>query len=199
MDFELRKNWFSLLLIIIVAVMGFEIVYLMNQNRKLRGVISNMPYFAQPLKQHNTVPPFSAFDINGEIIEINYSSDQPYTLLMWFSSSCSACDDNFHFWNDLYLNYKSEHVRMLGMCADEADAIQMLVDEYGLTFPIVGLADNALVEAYNGYTLPQTMLISPLGSVREVWSGSLEEKRRESVISAVAQIESLTRKGGDSK
>jgi peroxiredoxin len=199
MDFELRKNWFSLLLILIVIIMGLEIVYLMDQNRKLRGTISNFTYFTGTLERDDSVPPFRAYDLNGEIVEIAYSSDQPYTLLVWFSPSCSACDDNLHFWNELYLDYNSGHIRMLGMCADDTAAIHTLVEEYGLAFPIVGLDDHSLVEAYNGYTLPQTMLISPQGSVRGVWRGSLDEKRRESVISAVAQIESLAGKGGDLK
>jgi peroxiredoxin len=197
MDFELRKNWFSLLLIIIVIIMGLEIVYLMDQNRKLRGVISNFTYFTQTLGQDDSVPPFSATDLNGEIVEIAYSPGQPYTLLMWFSSSCSACDDNLRFWNELYLDYNSGRVRMLGVYADDSAAIHTLAEEYNLVFPIVGLDDQSLVEAYNGYTLPQTMLISPQGSVRKVWRGSLDEKRRESVISAVAQVKNLTGKGGD--
>lgn len=197
MDLEFRKNWLSILLSIMVVIMGFEIIYLMHQNRRLRKIIEDPTRYIETLKQDDVVPPFSAQDINGNAISLQYAPTQPHTLLLWFSPTCSACEENLYFWNDLYRDYNSNRVRFLGMCAGDPEQARTMVADYNLRFPVIYLNDPSLVETYKGNVLPQTVFISPEGAIREVWPGSLREEQKEDIITVLAQLDTLTVKGGD--
>jgi peroxiredoxin len=196
-NLDFRKNWLSLFLIAIAILMGIEIVYLMLENRRMRSIITNPKQYYQVLEQDDKVPPFTAQDLDGNTISLQYSPDRPHTLLLWFSPTCRACEDNLYFWNDLHRDFDSDHMLLLGMCTDDPADVRTVVAEYGLNFPVVCLDDPSLVDAYKGNVLPQTVLISPRGTIREVWPGPLGEKQRGSIITVLSQLDTLTGKGGD--
>ena len=197
MNLDFRKNWLSLFLIGISILMGIEIVYLMHQNRRLRNIITSPEQYYQVLEREDIVPPFTAQDLDGNTVSLQYSPDQPHTLLLWFSPTCQACEDNLYFWNDLYHDYDSDRLLLLGMCTDDPADVRNMVTEYGLNFPIVCLDDPSLVEAYKGNVLPQTVLISPQGTIRKAWPGPLGVEQRGSIRTVLSQLDTLTGKGGE--
>jgi len=196
-NFDFRRYWFTLVLLIVIAAMGLELIYLIAQNRRLRGIISSFEGNYKILSQEDFVPQFTARDLSDNVVRVEYSPDQPYTLLMWFSAACSACEDNLQFWNDLYRGYNSSGLRFMGVCTDAANQAKNMVADYSLIFPVVYLDDEAILDAYAGYTLPQTMLISPQGAVLKVWRGSLKQENKESITGALAHLGSLTMEEGD--
>lgn len=185
---EIRKNWLSIVLVVIVIIMAIEIVYLINQNRRLRSIIENPQRHYQTLQPDETVPPLSAQDENGNEIALHYSPDQPYRVLLWFSPTCPSCDENFLYWNDLYRDYDSDRIRLLGICSDDPSEAREAVEEYGLSFPVICLDDQAAIDAYKGHTVPLTMLISPDGAIRKVWPGPLMKGDRQSIITKLTQL-----------
>ncbi len=189
----LRKHLLSLLLAAIVILMGIEILYLINQNRRLRSMISNARQYYQPLRQDEQVQSFNAEDLSGNPVRLQYSADQPYTLMLWFSASCSSCEANLYFWQEIYRNYSSDHLRVLGMCTDGPEKTREMAAEYGLSFPIIHVESQSLVEAYKGNVVPQTMLVSPEGAIRGVWPGPLSEDHKEGIIAALTQLDTLDR------
>lgn len=192
-----RDNWFSYLLIAIVFIMGIEIVYLIRQNSRLRDMIANPRQYVQPLSQEDTVPAFTARDIDGDTVSVSYSRTQPHTMLLWFSPTCEACEENFSFWNELDRDYASESLRLFGMSTADPVDLRRVVDERGLSFLILSIDNPSIVDAYRGNVLPQTVLVSPDGSIRAVWPGPLQQGHKESIIACLAEIGTLTRKGGD--
>jgi peroxiredoxin len=197
MALEFRKNRLSFLLSVIVIIMGFEIIYLVHQNRRLHKMVENPSQYFQTLKQDDIVPSFSAQDVDGNNISLRYGPTQPHTLLLWFSPTCSACEENLYFWNDLYRDYNSDQVRFLGMCPGDSAQARTMMADYDLRFPIVCLNDASLVEKYKGNVLPQTVFISPEGAIRGVWPGSLREEQQRIILSILTQLDSLSVKGGD--
>jgi peroxiredoxin len=197
MNLELRKNWLNLLLIAIVVAMGIEIIYLAQQNRKLRAIAANPRQYFQPLEHGDIVPPLTAEDLDGNAVSLDYSPAAPHTLLLWFSTTCSSCEENLHFWNDLYRSFHSSKIRIVGVSADNPAESRTVVADFGLEFPVICISDGSLVEAYKANTLPQTVMISPQGVIQGVWPGPLLQEQRESVINALAQADTLTGKGGD--
>lgn len=197
MALDIRKNWLSILLTTTVVVMGFEIIYLVHQNRRLRRIVEDPTQYFQTLKQDDIVPSFSAQDINGNEISLRYAPTQPHTLLLWFSPTCSACEENLYFWNDLYRDCDSNLLRFLGMCPGDPEQARTMVTDYDLRFPVICLNEPSLVEAYKGNVLPQTVLISPEGAIRGVWPGSLREEQRGNIVTILAQLDTLSVKGGD--
>jgi peroxiredoxin len=189
MSLNLRKNWLSILLIIMIVLMAAEIGVLMHQNRQLRSMIENPVKKYEALKQNQSVPPLSGIDLDGNAVTVEYSQDEPYTLMLWFSASCPSCEDNLHFWNMLFADYDSENFRLIGVCSDDPDDARRIADEYGLDYPVIIPDDESIIREYGATALPLTMLISPEGAVVKVWPGPLMKAQRESVITALVRTD----------
>jgi len=197
MGFNLKDNLTTVLLSVIVVLMGVEIIYLVRQNRQLKQIINHPIPISQTLEVGELVKPFSAVDLNGNRVALTYAPDQPYRLLVWFSSACHACEENLRIWNDLYLGYESERLQIIGICTDEPSETRDLVAAYDLQFPVIALNDPLIVEAYKGFSRPQTVLVGPEGHIRRLWAGSLSLEQQASLTAELESIHTLAGKGGD--
>ncbi len=195
MNSEFRKNWVSILLSIIIVLMGLEIIYLVHQNRQLSNMIAESRKTIKTLVPGDTVLSFVDHDIYGNTISIEYAPTQPHTLLLWFSASCSACEDNLSFWNELYQGYSADLVHFLGMGVGDSAEIQAVAADFDIKFPVVCANEPFYRETYRGNVYPQTLLISPEGVVCDTWMGSLQEEQKDSIITALAQLETLSKEG----
>jgi len=181
-------DWWTIILVLVIIAMGVEIGYLVYQNRQLKAYIDDPRKFFSTLKETDTVPAITAIDVNGRDASLNYSADAPHTLLLWFSPGCESCHDNVAFWNEIYRDYHSEKLRYLGLCAGNADEAKDFITEYGIEFPVVSAMDDRLVETYKGRVLPQTILISPGGSILGIWPGVLDLKRKEDIVALLQKL-----------
>jgi len=197
MGFTYRNNLTCIVLSVIVVLMGIEIVYLIRQNRRLLKIISNPIPVHQTLEPGAVVPPFSAPDLDGYTVAFDYGPDQPHRLLLWFSSTCPACLDNLNLWNDLFYEFASEDLQVIGISTGDPEDTRALAAEYGLVFPVLTLNDPPIVEAYKGFSRPQTVLVGPEGRIRRLWPGSLSREQQASLTAELTAIHTLSGKGGD--
>nr|MBN2277447.1 redoxin domain-containing protein [candidate division Zixibacteria bacterium] len=178
-----------MILILIIIIMGIEIVYLVIQNNKLRGIIEDPKKYFKTLSPDDMVPPFSAQDIFAGNISLNYTPGAPFSMLFWFSPTCTACEDNIGFWSEIFADTSFQEIRFLGMCAGTPEEAREFASENGLKFPIVGAQDPYLMETYKGNILPQTVLISPDGKIIRVWPGAVTERQRHEIIQVLSQLQ----------
>jgi len=183
-----QDRW-TLILIAIIVFMGAEIIYLMIQNQKLRGIIEDPKKYFKTLSTDDIVPSFNALDIYGQNISLRYSPDAPFSLLFWFSPTCSACEDNIDFWNEMYTDTSIHNIRYLGMCSGSPDEVREFAGTNGIKYRVICADDPYLVETYKGNVLPQTVLISPDGMIIRVWPGALDNKHREEIINTISQLQ----------
>ncbi len=184
MSIGARKNLFTVLLLVIIVVMGFEIVYLVYQNRRLQALLAETSSL-QVLQEGQKVPPLAATDLTGNPISLRYGEQEPSTLLIWFSPSCHVCKENSAFWNDIYAKFNMPGLRIVAMCDAGVEEAKAYAAEQAYVFPVVSVTDDRLIEAYNGRVMPQTALISPQGGIRKVWPGALEKSRQDEIIAAL--------------
>lgn len=184
MDAPARKSTLTVVLLIIIVIMGCEIIYLIYQNRRLQSMLTEASSI-QVLQQGQIVPPLRAKDLNGVAVEVEYGEGEPSTVLIWLSPSCDVCEENVAFWNDIYGRYKSDRIRFLALSDAEVSEAKAYVAKHSLTFPIVGVTDDRLIDAYNGRVMPQTALISPQGGIEKVWPGALEKSRQDEITTAL--------------
>ncbi len=178
----------NIILIIIIAVMSLEIVYLMYQNQKLKAIIEDPKRLFKTLSEDDVVPSFNGFDVYDNEIAVRYGPDAPHTLLCWFSPGCSSCLDNLAFWNDLFERFSSENIRFIGMCAGHPDETREFVAEHGIGFPVLCADDPFFVDTYKGNVLPQTVLLSPNGTIVGVWPGALKKDREKTITDLLAEL-----------
>lgn len=192
------KKYLNVILIVIIVILALEVFYLVCQNRKLRAMIANMPQLT-PLAEGDRVPLLRAQDIDSQLVTLNYGPTEPLTVLFWFSATCSYCADNFEFWNRLYLEYDSDNLRFLGVCACDPGDARMLKEEYRLEFPVICVNEPYIISTYRGNVLPQTVLISPLGVIDGAWPGSLTNEQIDEILTALADINVSASEGGEKR
>ena len=176
-------------LIAVIIVMGIEIIYLIFQNRALKSIIADPTKYFQTMSKDETVPSFTAKDINGNEMSVSYSETEPFTMLLWFGPACSSCENNIAFWKRIYSEFHSENLRFLGMHIGNPSSGREYAAGYGLEFPIICATQRYIVDLYKGHILPQTMLITPEGIIEGIWPGILSEDSKVEIIEALSAFQ----------
>ncbi len=188
MGLEFLKKHLNLVLTAIIVLMGIEILYLVLQNRRLAAIVRDPKQVFQTLHSGDVVPSIRTVDLDGDELSLRYGPEEPHTLIFWFSPTCSSCEDNLDFWNELYSQYLSEKVRFLGICACKPDEAREITEGYGIEFSVICATDPFIVETYKGNVLPQTVLVAPDGSIGEIWPGSLLEGQKNEILAALTGL-----------
>ena len=182
------RNLTTYLFIAVIVVMGIEIIYLVIQNRMLKSIIADPMKYFQTLAEDDPVPAFSAQDIDGNDVEVSYAPDEPYTMLFWFGSTCSSCENNMHVWERIYERFQSERLRFLGVFIGNPGSAKKYVSAQQLEFPVLCATHRYLVDVYKGHVLPQTMLVTPGGVIGGIWPGILSEHDEMSIVEALEAL-----------
>lgn len=175
---ETPKSWkthiWSIVLIVLVVAMGIEILFLVQENRKLRTSLTARRGPFKILNPQDKVPPLVGIDQKGDEIRVEYPSPQQ-TVLFWFSAACPSCEHNVEFWKEIYKKHQSPHLRFFGVTTADEEKTEELADRFGFGFPVLIVSDYALLDQYKVEVIPQTMLIDQSGVVRKVWPGPLSD------------------------
>jgi peroxiredoxin len=185
-----RRDRLTYVLLAVVVLMGFEIVFLVIQNQRLRRIVRDPKKYFQTVSRDEVVPSFNAADIDGNDVSVRYGPGQPYTLLFWLGPTCDACEDNVAFWKSIYDQNDSDHLRILAMFAGNPAEAREYVARHGIEFTVVCADNRFIVDSYKGHALPQTVLIDPTGTIRGVWPGVLGEKREGEIMATVESLRS---------
>ena len=182
----------------IILLMGAEIIYLTYQNRQLKAMLDDPSrFFEKTLQAGDSVPAVRAEDINGNEFSLTYSETAPYTLILWFSPTCSSCEDNIGLWNDIYRAHVPEKLRIVGFCACAAAEGREAATANALQFPVLAVTEQSIVDMYKGNLLPQTVLIAPSGQIIQVWPGALLDRQKNEVLASLRSIGTIKMEGGE--
>lgn len=178
----LKTQFWSIILIILVVVMGVEILLLVQENKKLRETLSHSRGPVRILAPEEEVPSLVGVNLKGEEFNLTYPSSQR-TVLFFFSADCPACEENLEFWKKLYQNHNSGKLRIVGATNSDREKTEEFVKKFQLTFPVMIITDLKLLNKYKVEAVPQTMLIDNSGTVQKVWPGTLPENYKKEIES----------------
>jgi peroxiredoxin len=193
-----NSNRFILLLFAIIVLMGVEIGYLVYQNRQLHLMLEDPSrFFEKTLQAGESVPAIRAEDVNGKELGLTYSTTGPFTLVLWFSPTCSSCEDNFGLWKEIFSKSEPDRLRIVGFCSCTAAEGRETVKAQQLKFPVLAATDQSIVDLYKGNLLPQTILVAPDGQIKNVWPGALLESQKKEILSVLKTLKTLKPEGGE--
>ncbi len=123
------------------------------------------------LKPGETIPPFEATGINGEIREIKYKAP---TVLVFFLSSCPVCHQMIPEWNQAF-ERKPAGVEVVGVLMDREPPGFFAVTP--VQFPVVRAPSREFGKIFKVARVPITLRVAAGGKVEDVGLGVLDPIR----------------------
>lgn len=163
-------------------------LFLLIQNQKLKQFVQS------PRESSITVGkkilPLSGFDNFDNKVELK-SNKQQKTLLLVFSSACRFCDRNASNWKKIIQSNSSDEIKMFGVSLGKDG--EKFLKKHGFEKQISTLnisLDNLSKKPIFDVT-PQTILIDSKGKAERVWSGVLNEKSLDEVLTKIVAVKSV--------
>jgi hypothetical protein len=129
---------------------------------------------ANKLELGGVVPPLVGYDISGNKVTYEYGRDSRETLLLVFSPTCHACDENWPKWNRLIQSVDTRSTRLVIANISGAPVSADYVARHNIAaVPLVAEVSAESQQAYRLAYTPQTILIGSDGKVRKVHTGVL--------------------------
>jgi peroxiredoxin len=123
-------------------------------------------------------PKLYAEEVGGAKVILDWASDTRPTLLYIFSPSCVWCQRNFANFDALSQARKSDF-RIVGL-STSSEGLTKYVEEHQIEYAVYTNPDPVKNREFLNAT-PTTLLISPQGTVKEVWSGAYTGKMKDEV------------------
>lgn len=125
---------------------------------------------------------FSATDLNGNKIDNSTFKKNKITMINFWEYWCGPCRNELSEIQELYKNYKSQGLGVIGIFSDSIDYTQSVIDEYKLTYPMIN--DDSIYWSYGSGSIPFTMFVDCNGKVIEssFLVGSRSYETFESII-----------------
>lgn len=126
------------------------------------------------------VPPLTIHDLSGKNVRLTWpSSENRLTVVYLFSPSCGWCRRNSENLKALG-DARHTKYRLIPISLSSVGLADYVV-RYGLTFPVYAepTAPAGAEFVYTG--TPETLVISPDGTVKRVWRGAFTETVKEEI------------------
>ena len=172
------------MVIMLVVSNGF----LLRQNLQLRNLLKK--FEPDRLKAGDKLESFSARGLQGENIAVDFTSDAPRRVLLFLSSDCPYCREQFGYWKRIIdmAPAKGFQVVAVAMNSEDKPKLAAYLNSMGCptdskTFT-VALIPEEVRQKYKFSITPTTLVISSDGKADAVWSGLL----KPSDVNAASEI-----------
>lgn len=137
------------ILVILQSLILLGLVQVVHQLQKTGVTASSI--------EGKEAPEFKAKDLSGlAVTSANFTGH--LTGLLFVSTNCQACLDTLQ--DDIEYLYNQTKGNVIVICRAERQDCAILVEQYGLTVPMVADENNHLSELYNISSVPTVVLIN---------------------------------------
>lgn len=132
---------------------------------------------AETLKVGMDAPDFELVDLDGNTHRLSDYKGQGVFLNFW-GTWCPPCKKEMPAMNRQYEVYKDQGVHVLSVNIAQSEfEVSNFAESYNLSFPIVIDKTKSVMQAYNVFNLPATILVSPEGKVEKIITGEMNDKQ----------------------
>jgi peroxiredoxin len=151
-----EMNSSNKLIAILIFVLLLVAVLLFRQNHNLSKIIKN----EKGLEIGGKAYTFDATDLKGRSVSISRNA-----LLIFFNTTCEACEITASRWQALYEKYGSKEFGFVGISIEPQEETQEFILKHELTFPIVLDEQKNIARKYLVKHSPQFVMINDKGRV----------------------------------
>ena len=180
-----RIRWYSVFLHLALVALSAQVVVLTHRNTPPEPIAR--------IAEGDMVEPIAIHELAGGERTLELAGNDRDTLLLVFTTSCPACQENIPSWVELWNRYHTRY-DIVGISVDEPEATIDYVARNVLPYPVV-VPDDAegFPRRYGIPGVPHTLWLSPEGQVREVWGGILDPERFDALAPQQAQIDETSK------
>lgn len=178
-----QNKYYGLALGAMVIILAVSNVLLLRQNLQLRNLLKK--FEPDRLKAGDKLESFSALGLHGENIAIDFASDGPRRVLLFLSSDCPYCREQFPYWKRIIdmASVKGFEVVAVAMNSEDRSRLAAYLNSMGCptgskTFS-VALIPEEVRQRYKFSITPTTLLVSSDGKAEAVWNGVLKPSEVE--------------------
>jgi peroxiredoxin len=170
----------TLIVWVMVAALAVGNALLIRQNLQMRQALAR--YEPDVLKPGDKVPAFSAAELGGEKLEVNYTGAGPKRVLLFFTPTCPFCRKQFPHWREILKQARQDRLEVIGVVDEKEDKAKL--EEYlrtmdcaqGSPTPLrVALVSKDVRARYKLTATPVTVLVGNDGTVEKYWGGAWSE------------------------
>lgn len=170
-----RSQVERLVLLVLLGVLGAAWIYYSREPaQQTRSFLAEAPIVGH-LSPDFTLPTAAGDTVSlNDYVNRDGTAGRPVVLNFW-ASWCGPCRLETPHFQELSLRYHDQVV-ILGV--NQGESLETITDfgvSFGLTYPLLYDADNAVNDAYNVFNLPTTVFIDRYGVVSEVYVGAISQ------------------------
>jgi len=147
-------------------------------------------------------PDFALPDAEGNVVKLQDLSGQWVVLYFYPRDNTPGCTKEACGFRDIYTDYQSSDVVVLGVSTDDAKSHTKFATKYELPFPLLVDEGGAIATSYGSYGLKKfmgkeymgitrsTFLIDPEGKLAKIYRKVKPEPHAQEVLSDIAELKS---------
>lgn len=178
------KIWVPVVLFVISAFVANEAIIWYTHN----SVPANAATTASPQPFNTRLVDFRLPDTDGVVHDI-HEWDNRIKLLNFWATWCPPCLKETPLFVELQEKYQKQGVQFIGVAIDNLNDVKDFMDTYGINYPILIGAEDA-IEIAKKYgnrigALPYSVLINRDGTIVYAQSGEMKREKLESLIKSL--------------
>jgi hypothetical protein len=184
MQTEKKKfDVYSISLHAILVVFAAIIVFLVLEIKSMSNTDSGRPKIeqAEPGEKYADIP---VLKTDSTETTIDLTSNGKDKLLFIFSTECPHCTKNIPYWNKIYDKF-SESINIYSVSYMPYGRVLPYISQFEISYPVFIAKSSTFRKEYKIAGVPQTILFSDSGVVKDLWIGALNDERFEEVIGKI--------------
>jgi len=173
-----KTKYYGLALWAMIIILAVSNVLLLRQNLQLRNLLKR--FEPDQLKAGDKLESFSALGLHGENVAIDFASDAPRRVLLFLSSDCPYCREQFWYWRRIIemAPVKGFQVVAVAMNSEDRSKLAAYLNSMGCPNDskafTVALIPEEVRQKYKLSITPTTLVVSQDGKADAVWNGVLK-------------------------
>lgn len=130
-------------------------------------------------------PDFTVVSLKGETITLSDWKGSPVVLRFW-DTECKYCRADTPIFNYYFAKYKEKglHVLYVNTGQEPLAVVESFVADLEIGFPVVAHGGDAVGKQYNVKIVPQTIFLSPDGTIMTAILGGVGEAEFNEILGA---------------
>ena len=143
---------------------------------------------AEEIAVGDTAPDFCLKDMNGNIIILSNSAEQP-VVLRFFETDCRFCRADTPIINVYFEKYKDKGLQVFYVAAyhETKESVSSFMEALDVPFPVILDKDAKLADLYQVLLYPQTIMIAPGRKIKAIIPGGVGEAELDEMVGPYLQ------------